>query len=85
LTIPGPLGGPRMAIYMFYPRRVQKAWYRGTDLPGASNASTNSAKRTDLADGHGMRYSRTLAGRFRWIGGLDQAWNPAFDRWLIVS
>jgi hypothetical protein len=35
-------------------------------------SSKNSAKRADLADGHVVRYSRTLAGRFRWIGGLDK-------------
>jgi hypothetical protein len=30
---PGLLGGPRMAIQMFCPRRVQRTWYRGTDVP----------------------------------------------------
>src|ERR1700731_2306456 len=82
---PSPFGGQQMAIHMFCPRRVQPIWYSGTDLPTVRNASSNSTKRDDLADGHGMRYSRTLAGRFRRIGGLDQAWNPTFDRWLIVS
>ena len=29
---PGPLDGPRMAIYMFCPPRVQWEWYRDMEL-----------------------------------------------------
>jgi hypothetical protein len=84
---PSLFGGPQMAIYMVCLHPVQRAWYRGVDLAAGRTKSlikfseTRRLGRRPREYGIDVRLQAASAG----IGGLDQAGNPAFDRWLIVS
>jgi hypothetical protein len=84
---PRLFGGLQMAIYMFCPHPVQRAWYRGVDLAARrvkcliKFSETRRSGRWRRECGIHIRLQAASVG----IGGLDQAGNPAFDRWLIVS